>query len=366
MVMDPFGHRLYFGANTGLDRVVAVTVGPAPRRLPAAPATVAATASETTADITWQIPADNGGLSIRGYSVEQASNHSGPWTPASGGCALATTRASTATTCTATGLATQGYVFRVATRTTGGQGAWASTSAVVTPTGTTTTTTVASPLLPSPLVTQPVTSEASGTTTAPVTTTVPPPTTPGTSLAPAPRATSQPGAVNGNIVTLDDGQLVLAVEPVACDATSCAVTTDADGRPTITIAQGGRVRVSGSGFQPGTLAQVWMFSEPHLLGALPVATDGTFSGELALPPVTPGDHMLQVHGLTPGGGSRSAELGLRVLPAVGEVAELPVTGRESSGTLAMSLLTAMVGILLWLSHRRFGRVPVRRQRPDLG
>lgn len=47
-----------------------MTVGPAPRRLPDAPPWVQATASATAADVAWQVPADAGGLTVRGYAVE--------------------------------------------------------------------------------------------------------------------------------------------------------------------------------------------------------------------------------------------------------------------------------------------------------
>ncbi len=352
MVMDPLGHRVYVASGNSPIQVYAVTVGPAPRRLPGAPPTVAATAFETTVDITWQAPVDTGGLTLQGFAVEQASSHSGPWTPASGGCALVTTRASTTTACTATDLTNQDYVFRVATRTTGGQGTWASISAAVTPAGTTTTTTpTLSPPPPAPLVTQPVPTVPSATTMPVPATTMPATSaTPATSLAPVAQAAATPAVVNGTTVTVNDARLALTVEPVACDGTICGVGSDADGRPTITLSQTGRVRVSGDGFQPGTLAQVWMFSEPQFLGALPVAADGSFGGELDVPPVAPGEHTLQVHGLTPDGESRSAELGLRVLAT----AELPVTGTRSSGILTVALLLAAFGVALWSRPRRCG------------
>jgi uncharacterized delta-60 repeat protein/LPXTG-motif cell wall-anchored protein len=218
---------------------------------------------------------------------------------------------------------------------------------------------------PSPaaaLVTQPVQPAGTeATTPTTTTTTTPRPTgpstgpTPTTSMAPAPRnsATAAPAAtVTEQSVTMTQGSLVLTVEPVACDGSLCVVTAESDGRPTITLSQRGRVRVSGDGFQPGSLAQVWLFSEPQFLGALPVAADGSFSGELEVPAVAPGDHTLQVHGLTPAGDQRSAVLGLRVLA----LTELPATGSSASGSTTLALLLAAVGVALVFPARRRQRL----------
>lgn len=361
MVMDPFGHRLYIGSGNTPAQVVAVTVGPAPRRLPDAPPWVQATASATTADVAWQVPADAGGLTVNGYAVEQATTSAGPWTPAAGGCALATTRAVVATSCEATGLTNQGYVFRVATRTTGGQGIWASTSAEVTPTGAPSTSTSTAPVSPAPVapaVTQPTPTVATSTptaTTAPGNTTVP-----GTSLAPAPDAAAAlPGLITGQTVVVDGGGWGLRAEPLGCDGDACVVGMSVDGRPTITLVQSGRIRVSGDGFQPGTNAQVWMFSEPRFLGALAVGDDGTFAGELELVQVAVGDHTLQVHGLTPTGEKRRAELGVRVLA---DTVVLPSTGSNSMGRLMMlAALLVALGAGVMLARRRRRR---RRRRPQ--
>jgi titin len=363
MVMDPFGHRIYIGSGNTPAQVVAVTVGPAPRRLPDAPPWVQATASATTADVAWQVPADAGGLTVNGYAVEQATTSAGPWTPAAGGCALATTRAVVATSCEATGLTNQGYVFRVATRTTGGQGMWASTSASVTPSGAPTSSTSTTPVAPetsvSPVVTQPtptVTTSTPTATTAPTNTTAP-----STSLAPAPdAAAAPPGLITGQTVVVDGGGWGLRAEPLGCDGGACVVGMSVDGRPTITLVQSGRIRVSGDGFQPGTNAQVWMFSEPMFLGALAVGDDGTFAGEFELVQVAVGDHTLQVHGLTPTGEKRRAELGVRVLA---DTVVLPSTGSNSLGrlmTLAALLVALGVGVLL-ARHRRRQKRPCHGQ-----
>jgi hypothetical protein len=346
MAMDPFGHRLYIGSNTTPARVVAVTVGPAPRQLPGSPPLVVATASATTALIAWQAPADDGGLSINGYTVEQATNSTGPWSLAQGDCSPGITRASTATSCTASGLSNQDYVFRVATRTTGGQGEWALTSAAVTPTG-------------SPAVeTTPNRSATPPPSPPPQTTISPAPSTPTTVLAPAPIGTTESQAtLIGESLLINDGPLQLSIELVSCAENSCSVSILPSGRPFITMSQDGRVRVSGSGFQAGTLAQVWAFSNPILLGSLPIAEDGTFDGELGLVNLAPGEHTLQVHGLTSTGDPRSSELSLRVLAE----AELPTTGGQPTPMLLGSLALMVLGIvgLRRVSSRRDHQVSPR-------
>lgn len=132
---------------------------------------------------------------------------------------------------------------------------------------------------------------------------------------------------------------------MGCDGGTCVLGMSVDGRPTITLVQSGRISVSGDGFQPSTNAQVWMFSEPMFLGALAVGDDGTFAGEFELVQVAVGDHTLQVHGLTPTGEKRRAELGVRVLA---DTVVLPSTGSNSLGrlmTLAALLIALGAGVM---------------------
>ncbi|MDN4613797.1 fibronectin type III domain-containing protein [Leifsonia sp. F6_8S_P_1B] len=87
------------------------------------------------------------------------------------------------------------------------------------------------------------------------------------------------------------------------------VRTDANGR--IVIQHGGAVHVSGSGFKPGSTADLWLFSAPVLLGEPTVDRDGAFAATYSIPASTPaGPHTLQINGLSADGALRTAVTGV--------------------------------------------------------
>lgn len=96
--------------------------------------------------------------------------------------------------------------------------------------------------------------------------------------------------------------------------TNSAVVPSGGTTPLIRVTQDDTAVVGGRGFVPGTRADVFVFSEPVLLGSFTIADDGSFSGEVALPRdrVSVGDHTLQVQAIGTDGFIRSANLGLIV------------------------------------------------------
>jgi len=66
--------------------------------------------------------------------------------------------------------------------------------------------------------------------------------------------------------------------------------------------------------QPGSRADVWMFSDAMLLGVVTVAEDGTFRLDVAVDPrfIGTGAHTLQVQGLGTDGYVRSANVAVVV------------------------------------------------------
>jgi uncharacterized delta-60 repeat protein len=88
--------------------------------------------------------------------------------------------------------------------------------------------------------------------------------------------------------------------------------------------------VAGEGFMPGTRADVWLFSDPVLLGSAIINTDGTFSGFVPVDASTVGvgAHTLQLQAVSTDGYVRSLNVGIIVaspetsgtLPATSEVA----------------------------------------------
>ncbi len=74
------------------------------------------------------------------------------------------------------------------------------------------------------------------------------------------------------------------------------------------------VFVSGTGFLPNTRADVWLFSDPTLLGTVEIDENGNFAGEIGVSSsfVTVGEHTLQIQGVGDDGFVRAANLGVLV------------------------------------------------------
>ena len=72
--------------------------------------------------------------------------------------------------------------------------------------------------------------------------------------------------------------------------------------------------VEGSGFMPGTRADVWLFSDPILLGTVDIRADGTFEATFPVASnlVPTGDHTLQIQGVGEGGFIQAANVGVVV------------------------------------------------------
>jgi len=112
------------------------------------------------------------------------------------------------------------------------------------------------------------------------------------------------------------------------------------------------VSVSGSGFQPDTDVEVWVFSEPILLGAAVVDESGNFSATLDLPASLPvGNHTVQAEGTTIRGTAKALAVGLTIEQLPADSPQLPVTG-HTSDVATWSLLLIAFGALTALRLRR--------------
>ena len=107
--------------------------------------------------------------------------------------------------------------------------------------------------------------------------------------------------------------------------------------------------ISGSGFMPGTRADVWLFSDPTLLGTVTIDENGEFTGEVNIDPnlIPVGEHTLQLQGVGEDGYVKAANLGVLVDDAV-EAA--PTAVEQGFGLiwwiLAAVILLAIVIVLL--------------------
>lgn len=84
--------------------------------------------------------------------------------------------------------------------------------------------------------------------------------------------------------------------------------------PILTLQQTGVGSVFGSGFQPGTLASVWLFSDPTLLATVQVADDGTVSTNFLVDGqfIPAGEHTLQIQAVGTDGYIKSTNIGVAV------------------------------------------------------
>jgi hypothetical protein len=93
---------------------------------------------------------------------------------------------------------------------------------------------------------------------------------------------------------------------------------------------------------PGTRADVFLFSDPTLLGTVEIDGNGEFNGTVNIDGnvVTVGEHTLQLQGVGEDGYVRSANLGVTVAD------EAPVLTEETSGSFLWLLLVALGVIAL--------------------
>jgi hypothetical protein len=119
----------------------------------------------------------------------------------------------------------------------------------------------------------------------------------------------------------------------------------------ITLVQAETAVVSGVGFQPETRVDIWLFSEPTLLGSVGVAADGTFTGEVYLDArfVVVGGHTLQLQGVAADGYVKAANVGV-------VVNEAPVF----TATSAFALMGWLAGGLLFVAFVIFLVAAIRR------
>jgi hypothetical protein len=135
------------------------------------------------------------------------------------------------------------------------------------------------------------------------------------------------------------------------------VDSGANGGASVTFVRDQGALVSGDGFMPGTRADVWLFSDPTLLGSVQIDDTGAFSGEVNIDGnvITVGEHTLQLQGVGEDGFVRAANLGVIVEDAAAEVTTEAATGFLWWLWLlvALSVVAAVVGGTAW--YRRATR-----------
>ncbi|GEM_PF-1467887 len=126
-----------------------------------------------------------------------------------------------------------------------------------------------------------------------------------------------------------------------------------EGGASVTLVRDKPLEISGIGFMPGTRADVWLFSDPTLVGSAIVTETGEFVAEMLVDSnfVAVGEHTIQLQGIGEDGYVRSANLGV----SVGD----NITATETLGASApwWTLILIGLGLVLFGSLRRWG--PIR-------
>jgi len=301
-----------------------------------------------SATLTFKPPLDDGGSPIRWYEV--STDGGSTWQ-----VITATPDGNGNVTHVMGSLAEASYTFEVRATNLLGEGPDTDVTGSVVATTTTTTA--------------PTTTTTAPTTTTESTTTTVEPVLDNEGAAPdldpgETEVTDDGNPVDVEIEVIDDEEIqVSSDDGVTLGLTGncggpCPVRTGADGNPYLVVEDTGQVRVFGQGFQPGSTVHVWVLPNQTYLGAATVNGSGDFDRSFPVS-VSPGEHTVQVNGITNSGASRSANLGLVVSGGSGS-GQLPNTGADMRyAYLGFALLgagAAAVGLLrvtgLALNERR--------------
>jgi hypothetical protein len=143
---------------------------------------------------------------------------------------------------------------------------------------------------------------------------------------------------NGYVLVGDGWQVALQ----AADSSGSPLRIDDSGN--IILNKDRFVQFSGSGFAPGSIVKVWLFSDPAEVSEVIADSSGNFLGEAQLPEGIPvGQHTVQLNGLSKDGQLRSVSLGVIVEPVAGVPAPVPF---DFSGLMNMLWILA-AGVLLF-------------------
>jgi hypothetical protein len=104
---------------------------------------------------------------------------------------------------------------------------------------------------------------------------------------------------------------------ITLDSSGSSVSETEDGNGLLELIRDDTATVSGSGFMPGTRADVWLFSEPTILGTVEIDENGEFTGVVSIEGqvIATGEHTLQIQGVGEDGYVRAANLGVLVKDA---------------------------------------------------
>jgi len=193
--------------------------------------------------------------------------------------------------------------------------------------------------------------------------------------APAPEANriegSIPAMAPGQSIATSGGEPVpVTITPVSDqklavvegDGWSMAVNVNSDqggvepaeGGALLKLVRNETALVSGSGFMPGTRADVWLFSDPTLLGTVTIDENGEFTGEVNIDPnmIPVGDHTLQLQGVGEDGYVKAANMGVLVDDPAEAVTDTATASLTFLWWIVAAVLVVLVLVAILVSRRR--------------
>jgi hypothetical protein len=113
------------------------------------------------------------------------------------------------------------------------------------------------------------------------------------------------------------------------------------------------VQFSGSGFAPGSVIKVWLFSDPAEISEVIAGASGAFVGQAQLPEGIPtGEHTVQLNGLTKDGQLRSVSLGVVVQPDLVVAPVAPDLTGLMNGLLILAAGVLLFFFILWRRRKK--------------
>lgn len=151
------------------------------------------------------------------------------------------------------------------------------------------------------------------------------------------------------------------------------IPVDADG--SLVVYRGATLQVTGSGFAPNSLVDVWIYSTPTRLGSILADSSGSILATFEVPAtIAPGDHNIKLDGRSADGELVTISIGVRVRDAVSDstsstdskpatVSAPEATGNDTAGATGAPTFTPgiLVGMAIVLIFAMFGGVLVARR-----
>jgi hypothetical protein len=176
--------------------------------------------------------------------------------------------------------------------------------------------------------------------------------------APAPDLDLSTQLANGIRVTADEPTRSIEY---SAETWSLTVSTEVNGGSVsgsndqfaIEITPGSTASVKGTGFLPDTRMDIWIFSQPILLGTFDVDASGAVSAsvELSSAEIAPGAHILQVRKVLSDGFIETTNIELTVTAPTGQSPALTLATMLIASGVALGIVIALAFLLVRLNRR---------------